>query len=277
MPAAEFYEFASPVQPPATNRILRTPTQCKYLHSFLIKQQILDVKGLHRIHCKSSLPLLLNFAYSPNLWWRPDGNFNPRSPLDKALISGEFWWQPNQSVPEPAFYAFGELTLWHWPCMYFQDVQVQASKWQWVRSLLRIFRTALSVFGSTYPIPGMPAVVSTMEASFIGTGVLQVWIHLILFRTPYILLIQVRKAVTLIIASDIGCTNSVTKTVHVYPLPIANFSFDPQFEIRHWMFSLQISPPVDQAINGISRRKFPVIFMNLHIYQDTEFSLFVNM
>ncbi|MBK9542302.1 MAG: PKD domain-containing protein [Bacteroidetes bacterium] len=49
-------------------------------------------------------------------------------------------------------------------------------------------------------------------------------------------------AVTLMISSDIGCTNSITQAVHVYPLPTANFSFDPQFG----------NPPLDVQFTDFS-------------------------
>lgn len=36
-------------------------------------------------------------------------------------------------------------------------------------------------------------------------------------------------SVTLVVTSDIGCTKSINKSARVYPLPVANFQFNPQY------------------------------------------------
>lgn len=48
--------------------------------------------------------------------------------------------------------------------------------------------------------------------------------------------------IRLTVTSDIGCTNTLTRTIHVYPLPVANFNFNPPFG----------SPPLDVTFTNLT-------------------------
>jgi PKD repeat protein len=85
--------------------------------------------------------------------------------------------------------------------------------------------------------------------------------------------------ISLTVTSDIGCINSATRTLHVYPAPFANFVFDPQFG----------NPPLDVTFSNLSTgaNQYQWIFGDgdtsslinpFHSYQDTgifEISLIV--
>jgi len=53
--------------------------------------------------------------------------------------------------------------------------------------------------------------------------------------------------VTLLVKSDDGCSETVTRTVQVYPVPVANFSFDPEFGIAPLLVHF-----TDESIGGFS-------------------------
>ncbi|MFN8145402.1 MAG: PKD domain-containing protein [Bacteroidia bacterium] len=211
------------------------------------------------------------FAYSPTC----DGDlmefFNPGSPLDSAYLWNFGDNQTNQ-VPEPAhFYAFPGTYTVTLTVYAFSGCATSSSKQVTVSPIpVADFPVQPICVGSNYQF---------QDASSINNGSIVHWDWSIaglnsldtIQNPAYTFADTGTYAVTLIIASDIGCTNSVTKTVHVYPLPIANFSFDPQFG----------NPPLDVQFTDFSTggsgyqwnfgdgSSLSNLHEPSHIYQDT--------
>lgn len=211
------------------------------------------------------------FTYSPTC----DGNlmefFNPGSSLDSAYLWNFGDNQVNQ-LQEPAhFYAFPGTYTVTLTVYSFSGCATSSNKQVTVSPIpVADFRIQPICVNNTYQF---------LDSSSISNGSIVHWDWSIAGLTSldtvqnpsYTFTDTGTYAVTLSIASDIGCTKSITQNVHVYPLPTANFSFDPQFG----------NPPLDVQFTDFSSDGSTYLWnfgdgsatSNLHqpnhLYQDT--------
>ena len=211
------------------------------------------------------------FTYSPTCLGSLMEFFNPGSPLDSSYLWNFGDNQTNQ-LREPAhYYAF--------PGTYTVRLQVTSKPG---------CTTIASKQVSVSPIPvadfiSTPACINTdytlINNSTISSGSINKWKWSIAnlskpdsIQSPqYIFPDTGSYNVTLTVTSDIGCAKSVTKVIKVNSLPIASFSFDPQFG----------NPPLeiqtmDYSVNGANYiwnfgdgSLAETIREPLHVYNDT--------
>ena len=210
------------------------------------------------------------FTYSPTCYGDLMEFFNPGSSLDSAYLWNFGDSQSNQ-LKEPAhFYAFaGNYTV---------TLTVYA---------IGGCATTTSKQVTVSPIPTAnfstgPACIDVpyqfLDNSTIGSGSIVNWIWTIdgalidsVPNPTYTFIDTGIYNAQLLIRSDIGCENSVTKSISSHPLPVANFSFNPQFgnpplDVQFTDFSTGASQYVwdfgdGQATSTLSQPS--------HIYQDT--------
>lgn len=187
--------------------------------------------------CKDTVIKTLNvnqtppaqFTYSPTCYGSLMEFFNPGSSLDSAY-SWSFGDNQSNQLKEPAhFYAF--------PGTYTVTLNVTSSSG---------CISSASKQVTVSPIPAAnfiatPACVNTnyqlIDNSSILSGSINKWNWRITGLTApdsiknpvYLFSDTGNYSVVLTVTSDIGCTKSITKTIGVHNLPIANFSSDPQF------------------------------------------------
>ncbi len=196
--------------------------------------------ALVQIRINPSAPA--NFTYSPTCYGDLMEFFNPGSSLDSAYFWSFGDSQSNQ-LKEPAhFYAF--------PGNYTVTLTVYAQGG---------CATSASRLVSVSPIPEAdftvsPACIGTpyqfTDNSSISSGSIVNWQWTIdnlavidSVRNPvYTFNDTGSYTVTLLVSSDIGCTHNVSGVITSNPLPVANFSFNPQFG----------NPPLDVQFSDFS-------------------------
>lgn len=212
------------------------------------------------------------FTYSPTCYGDLMEFFNPGSSLDSAY-SWNFGDSQTNQLKEPAhFYAFaGNYTV---------TLTVYA---------VGGCATSASRQVSVSPIPTAnftpgPACIDApyqfYDNSSISSGSIVKWIWDIdgasvidsVANPVYTFTDTGSYAIKLLIQSDIGCENSITKNISSHPLPVANFSFNPQFG----------NPPLDVQFTDFSQGASQYLWdfgdgqgaagslaQPSHIYQDT--------
>lgn len=224
---------------------------------------------VHEVQIFTSAPS--QFTYSPTCYGDLMEFFNPGSALDSAFLWNFGDNQTNQ-LQEPAhFYAF--------PGTYNVTLTVYAFSGCASTSSRQVTVSPIPVanFG-TDPIC-KDVNYQFRDSSTISNGSIEHWDWIIsgigsldTVPNPSATFSDTGTySVTLQIVSDIGCTNSITKNVHVYPQPVANFSFNPQFG----------NPPLDVQFTDFSQggntyvwdfgdgSSFSSLHEPSHIYQDT--------
>ncbi len=225
--------------------------------------------ALVQIRINPSAPA--QFTYSPTCYGDLMEFFNPGSALDSAYFWSFGDSQSNQ-LKEPAhFYAFpGNYTV-------ILTVYAQGG-----------CATSASKQVSVSPIPSADFTVSPacinapyqfIENSTIPSGSIVNWnwtignqVVIDSVQNPvYTFSDTGLYTVQLVITSDIGCENSVTKSIRSHPLPSANFSFNPQFgnpplDVQFTDFSEGAAQYVWDFGDGLAGSNFPE---PLHTYMDT--------
>jgi len=211
------------------------------------------------------------FTYSPTCYGDLMEFFNPGSSLDSAY-SWNFGDSQFNQLKEPAhFYAFaGNYTV---------TLTVYA-----VGGCATIATKQVSVS----PIPTAnfiagPACIDApyqfLDNSTIASGSILNWIWTVdgasvIDSIPdpiYTFTDTGSYAVKLLIQSDIGCENSITKSISSHSLPVANFSFNPQFgnpplDVQFTDFSIGASQYLWDFGDGQASSN---LTQPSHIYQDT--------
>ena len=170
-----------------------------------------------------------NFTYSPTCYGSLMEFFNPGSPMD-SLYHWNFGDNQYNQLREPAhFYAF--------PGTYTVSLNVTSPSGCVATATKQV---------TVSPIPiadfiATPACVNTdyvfQNTSSIASGSIVTWKWNIsglaapdsIKYPSYTFSDTGSYSVGLTVTSDIGCTKSVTKTIGVHKLPVANFSSNPQF------------------------------------------------
>ncbi|MCC7232735.1 MAG: PKD domain-containing protein [Bacteroidia bacterium] len=211
------------------------------------------------------------FTYSPTCYGDLMEFFNPGSGLDSSY-NWNFGDNQSNQLQNPAhFYAFPgtynvTLTVYS-----FSGCATTASR------LVTVSPIPVANFRVTPACTGTPYTLT--DSSSVSSGSITQW-HWNITGMPdpdsvqnpvYLFQDTGTYQVSLTVRSDIGCEKSLTKNIHVYPLPEANFSFNPQFG----------NPPLDVQFTDYSTggsawqwdfgdgSSMETIHEPSHIYQDT--------
>lgn len=171
----------------------------------------------------------VNFTYSPTCLGDLMEFFNPGSPID-SLYHWNFGDSQTNQLKEPAHYYISaanyQVTLNVTStrgCIGSATRQVTVSPIP-----VPSFSTPPGCLGSTYDLTST----STISA---GTIANYQWhieapdTNLMGPSVNYTFSDSGNYQITLLVTSDIGCDKSISKVVSIHGLPIANFSFDPQY------------------------------------------------
>lgn len=211
------------------------------------------------------------FTYSPTCFGDLMEFFNPGSALDSAYLWNFGDNQTNQ-LQEPAHY-------YTFPGTYTVTLTVISTSGCATTNTKQVTVSPIPVANFSTP----PACIGTWytfrDTSTIASGAITQWLWNIdgigpidSVRAPsYTFQDTGSYPVTLTVLSDIGCSNSVRRTVRVYPLPVASFDFDPQFG----------NPPLEVNFTNLSQgaqsyqwdfgdgSAFSTDLAPLHLYTDT--------
>lgn len=171
----------------------------------------------------------VNFTYSPTCFGDLMEFFNPGSPID-SLYLWNFGDNQTNQLKEPAHYYINasnyQVTLSVTSirgCVGTATRQVTVSPIP-----VPSFSTPPGCLGSTYDLTST----STISSGTIASYDWHIQEPDLNFTGPtmnYTFSDSGNYHVTLNVISDIGCDKSISKVVSIHGLPIANFSFDPQY------------------------------------------------
>lgn len=211
-------------------------------------QVTLTVTNNHGCTASTIVPVLINqsplarFTYSPTCYGELMQFFNPGSPADSAYLWNFGDFQVNQLRDPSHFYAFvGNYTV---------TLTVYAAN-GCVSTATRVVTVSPlpnANFSNTNACLNTPVQFTDLSTISAGSITRRHWyVNNTLFDSTtavpsYTFDSLGTYQVRLEVFSDIGCSRTVTRTITVNPLPVANFSFTPQFG----------NPPLDVSFINLS-------------------------
>ncbi len=242
--AQSFWNFGDPGSGTSNTSLLNNPTHTyTLLQNYTITLITTTNFGcsdttIKTINVKKSPDI--NFTYSPTCYGDLMQFFNPGSPQDSLYLWNFGDGQTNQ-LQSPAHYYINVGN-------YNTTLTVTSSN--------GCVNTG-SKLVTLSPIPAADFLISPAcpetpfqftDNSTISAGIISQWKWTIdgtissLTNPVYTFIDTGLYTISLQVTSDIGCRKTTTKNLRVYPLPVANFSFDPQYG----------NPPLDVNFTNLS-------------------------